>query len=69
MVRIITDGTSDLSARRAEELNVHVMPMRVFFGQESFVAGVDIPTDGPLLDTIETIGGMIDEICAISDQL
>lgn len=42
MVRIITDGTSDLSARRAEELNVHVMPMRVFFGQESFVDGVDI---------------------------
>ena len=42
MVRIITDGTSDLSARRAAELNVHVMPMRVFFGQESFVDGVDI---------------------------
>ena len=42
MVRIITDGTSDLSARRARELNVHVMPMRVFFGQESFVDGVDI---------------------------
>ena len=33
------------------------------------MAGVDISTDGPLLDTIETIGGMIDEICAISDQL
>ncbi len=42
MVRIITDGTSDLSAQRAAELNVHVMPMRVFFGQESFVDGVDI---------------------------
>ena len=33
------------------------------------MAGVEISTDGPLLDTIETIGGMIDEICAISDQL
>ncbi len=42
MVRIITDGTSDLSAQRAEKLGVHVMPMRVFFGQESFVDGVDI---------------------------
>ena len=42
MVRIITDGTSDLSAQRAAELNVHVMPMRVFFGQESFMDGVDI---------------------------
>lgn len=42
MVRIITDGTSDLSAQRGRELNVHVMPMRVFFGQESFIDGVDI---------------------------
>ena len=33
------------------------------------MAGVDISTNGPLLDTIETIGGIIDEICAISDQL
>lgn len=42
MVRIITDGTSDLSVQRGLELNVHVMPMRVFFGQDSFVDGVDI---------------------------
>ena len=42
MVRIITDGTSDMSAQRGQELNVHVMPMRVFFGQESFLDGVDI---------------------------
>ncbi len=42
MVRIITDGTSDITAQRARELGVHVMPMRVFFGQESFVDGVDI---------------------------
>ena len=42
MVRIITDGTSDLSVQRGLDLNVHVMPMRVFFGQDSFVDGVDI---------------------------
>lgn len=42
MVRIITDGTSDITARRAEELNIDVIPMRVFFGEESFVDGVDI---------------------------
>ena len=42
MVRIITDGTSDLTAQMAAELGVHVMPMRVFFGQECFVDGVDI---------------------------
>lgn len=33
------------------------------------MAGVDIATDEPLLDTIETIGGMIDEICALTEEL
>lgn len=42
MIRIITDGTSDMTAQRASELNVDVIPMRVFFGQESFLDGVDI---------------------------
>ena len=30
------------------------------------MAGVDISTDAPLLDTIDTIGGYIDEICALT---
>lgn len=42
MIHIITDGTSDISAQRAAELNIDVIPMRVFFGQESFLDGVDI---------------------------
>lgn len=33
------------------------------------LAGIDITTDAPLLDTIETIGSMIDEICELTDQL
>ncbi len=33
------------------------------------LAGIDITTDEPLLDTIETIGGMIDEICRLTEQL
>lgn len=33
------------------------------------MAGVDISTDAPLLDTIETIGGMIDEIIALTEEL
>ena len=33
------------------------------------LAGVDISTDAPLLDTIETIGGMIEEICQLTDEL
>lgn len=42
MVRIITDGTSDMSVQRGRELGVDVIPMRVFFGQECFLDGVDI---------------------------
>ncbi len=33
------------------------------------MAGVDITTDGALLDTISRIGAMIDEICALTDAL
>ena len=33
------------------------------------LAGIDITTDGPLLDTIETIGGMIDEICRLTEEI
>ncbi len=33
------------------------------------MAGVDITTDAPLLDTIAQIGEMIDEICRLTDQL
>lgn len=33
------------------------------------MAGVDISTDAPLLDTIETIGGYIDEICKLTEEL
>ena len=33
------------------------------------MAGVDITTDAPLLNTIEKIGGMIDEICTLTEEL
>lgn len=33
------------------------------------MAGVDISTDAPLIDTIDTIGSMIDEICRLTDEL
>ncbi len=33
------------------------------------MAGIDISTDAPLLDTIETIGAMIDEICQLTNEL
>ena len=33
------------------------------------MAGVGISTDAPLLDTIETIGRYIDEICQLTEEL
>lgn len=33
------------------------------------LAGIDITTDAPLLDTIETIGSMIDEICELTEDI
>jgi oligoendopeptidase F len=33
------------------------------------LAGVDITTDAPLLDTIQYIGSIIDEICALTEEL
>lgn len=33
------------------------------------MAGVDITTDAPLIDTINTIGDMIDEICELTKEL
>ena len=33
------------------------------------MAGVDISTDAPLLDTIETIGSIINEICELTEEL
>lgn len=33
------------------------------------LAKVDITTDAPLLDTIETIGGIIDEICELTKEI
>lgn len=33
------------------------------------MAGIDITTDGPLLDTIATIGEMIEEICQLTEEL
>lgn len=33
------------------------------------LAGIDITTDAPLLDTIETIGSMIEEICELTEDI
>ena len=41
-IAIVTDSASDLGPERAQELGIHVVPLVVSFGAESFKAGVDI---------------------------
>ena len=41
-VKIVTDSTSDIPPELARELDVAVVPLTVFFGEEAFRDGVDI---------------------------
>lgn len=41
-VRIVTDSTSDISQEEAKELGIIVVPLKVFFGREVFLDGVDL---------------------------
>lgn len=46
MIRIITDSTSDFTAEQAERLGVdHIVPMKVNFGTEEYLAGVTITNE------------------------
>jgi DegV family protein with EDD domain len=44
-VRIVTDSTSDISPRVAEELGITVVPVYVRFGEKVYRDGVDISQD------------------------
>jgi len=44
-IRIITDTTADITAEEAAEWNIDVLPMRIFFGQESYVDNVTMTKD------------------------
>ncbi len=45
-VQIVTDSTSDLPPSVARELGIHVVPLQVRFGEETYRDGVDIqPTE------------------------
>jgi len=45
MVRIVVDSTCDLSAEQIKELGVTVVPLRVMFGDDEYLDGVDIQKD------------------------
>ncbi len=63
--RIESEGTSAIEDwKKVLEAGSTLSPVEL-----AALAGIDITTDAPLLDTIETIGAMIDEICELTEQL
>ena len=63
--RILTEGAPAVEDwKKALRAGSTVTPMEF-----AKMAGVDISTDKPLLDTIEYIGSLIDEMCELTEQL
>ncbi|HHU30255.1 MAG: DegV family protein [Bacillota bacterium] len=44
-VKIVTDSTADLPPGLAEELNISVVPLKVYFGEEEFLDWIDLDSD------------------------
>ncbi|MBX5457807.1 MAG: DegV family protein [Thermogemmatispora sp.] len=45
-VRIVTDSTADLPKERATALGISVVPLKVIFGSEEYLDGVNLDTEG-----------------------
>src|SRR6266568_4134246 len=41
-VRIVTDSTADIPLERAQALDITVVPLTVFFGDEAYLDGVEL---------------------------
>jgi|GEM_PF-7031177 len=44
-IRILTDTTAAITPEEAAEWNIEILPMRIFFGEEVFVDGVNLSKD------------------------
>lgn len=44
-VKIVTDGTSSMTPEMGEQYGVHVVPLYVIFGEDTYVDGVDLSSD------------------------
>jgi len=44
-VRVVTDSTADIPRELAAEVGIVVIPLRVMFGSESYLDGVDLTSD------------------------
>ncbi len=77
-VKIVTDSTSDIPPELAKELDIAVVPLTVFFGEEAFKDGIDMTHDeffrrlttGAILPrtTQPTIGDFLDVYKSLADQ-
>ncbi|VEF48032.1 degV family protein [Bacillus freudenreichii] len=45
MIKIVTDSSSDFTKEELIELNIHVVPLSISIGEESFLDGVDISSE------------------------
>ncbi len=45
MVKVVTDSPSDIPKEVAEELGISIVPIKLAFGTETFLDGVDLTTD------------------------
>lgn len=45
-IRIITDSTSDISIKQANQMNISIVPLKVIFEDKEYKEGVDISIDG-----------------------
>ncbi len=45
-VRILTDSTADIPLEQAEALNITIVPLTVFFGEEAYLDGVELDNAG-----------------------
>lgn len=42
MIKIVTDSSSDLTKKEVMELDIHIAPLTISIGEESFLDGIDI---------------------------
>jgi len=45
-VRIVTDSTADIPLAEAEALDITVVPLTVFFGDEAYLDGIELDNEG-----------------------
>ena len=45
MLRIVTDGATDMPLGWADEFEIEIIPLRIRFGEETYIQGVDVTND------------------------